>query len=56
MGYMVREKGGYLISVSEDGTIAVTNLNSEDIHREVQSFMTYDKERSRADQFMKEKN
>ena len=49
MGYMVRELGGHLISVAEDGSIAVTYLNSEDIHKEVQNFMTSDKERKRAD-------
>jgi hypothetical protein len=29
------ENGGHLISVSEDGTIAVTNLNSGEIHRAI---------------------
>ncbi len=32
------ENGGHLISVSEDGTIAVTNLNSREILKEINNF------------------
>jgi len=33
-----KETGGHLISVSEDGTIAVTNLNSERIKHQRSRF------------------
>jgi len=39
------ENGGHLISVSEDGTIAVTNLNSGEI---VQSLHNYNPQRENA--------
>ena len=32
------ENGGHLISVSEDGTTAVTNLNSGEIHKSLHNY------------------
>jgi hypothetical protein len=42
--------------VSEDGTIAVTNLNSGEIHKQLHNFSIIEKEKRRAEHFMIEKN
>lgn len=51
-GGSLLENGGHLISVSEDGTIAVTNLNSGEIHKALHNFTPNDKDKSRANQFI----
>lgn len=50
------ERGGHLISTSEDGTIAVINLNSEEIRHKLNNSTVQDRDKRRADQFMSEKN
>ena len=45
-----------MISVSEDGTIAVTNLNSSEMHKLVHNFSINEQQRKRADQFMGDRN
>eukprot|EP00347_Sterkiella_histriomuscorum_P013779 403363397 len=52
----LQEVGGHLISASEDGTIAITNLNSGEIHKALSTFSLQDKAKSRADTFMEEMN
>lgn len=49
------ENGGHLISVSDDGTIAVTNLNSSEIHRLFHNYRTDEKYASRVNDFFEEK-
>jgi hypothetical protein len=44
------------VSVSEDGTIAVTNLNSGEIHRAIHNFSINERERRRAEAFMDERS
>ena len=51
-----KETGGHLISISEDGTIAVTNLNSNEIHNKLHNFSINEREKRKADVFMSEKN
>ena len=41
--FTLLENGGHLISCSEDGTIAVTNLNSGEIDRLIHNFLPGDK-------------
>lgn len=43
-----------MISVSEDGTIAVTNLNSGELHNKLHNFALNDKDKKRADSFMED--
>jgi len=43
------ERGGHLISVSENGTIAVTNLNSGEIHRQLHNYSINEREKRRAE-------
>ena len=50
----LQEQGGHLISVSEDGTVAITNLNSGEIQRALVTFNLPDRSKGRADLFMKE--
>ena len=44
-----------MISVSQDGTIAVTNLNSGEMHRQIHNFSINDRDRRRVDAFMEER-
>lgn len=44
------EDGGHLISVSEDGTIAVTNLDSNEIHKANRNFAAINPDKG-ADKF-----
>ena len=44
------------MSVSEDGTVAVTNLNSGEIHRAIHNFSVNERERRRAEAFMDERS
>ena len=53
---MLKDDGGHLISVSEDGTIAVTNLNSDEIHNKTHNFTINMIEKPRTDNFMEERN
>lgn len=48
------ENGGHLISLSEDGTIAVTNLNSGEIIKNLHNFAPSDKDKNRINQFFEE--
>jgi hypothetical protein len=50
------EAGGHLISVSEDGTLAVTNLNSGEIHKLIHGYSTNDRDKRKIDSFMHERN
>jgi hypothetical protein len=53
----LHENGGHLISCSEDGTIAVTNLNSGEINRQIHNFKKDEKvNQSRVDAAMHEIN
>jgi hypothetical protein len=45
-----------LISVSEDGTVAITNLNSGEIQRQIHNFSINERERRRAEAFMDERS
>jgi hypothetical protein len=53
-----QEQGGHLVSVSENGTIAVTNLNSGEIHKQIHQYTAQSKEKwngKRADSFFSER-
>ena len=43
-----------MISVSKDGTIAVTNLNSGDIHKQIHNFSVNEREKKRCDSVLTE--
>ena len=45
-----------MISVSEDGTVAITNLNSGEIQRQIHNFSINERERRRAEAFMDERS
>ncbi len=40
--------------MSEDGTLAITNLNSGEIHKHLHNFTTSDKDKNRINQFFDE--
>lgn len=45
-----------MVSVSEDGTVAITNLNSGEIQRQIHNFSINERERRRAEAFMDERS
>lgn len=52
----LQESGGHLISVSDDGTVAITNLSSGEIQKALATFNLPDRPKGRADLFMSEVN